>query len=130
MTDLRDVALYLGVQFIRTPNAIFLMQKSYCLQVLKEFDMLECSPATIILRSSATICNPVYHEQLKHIELWVHFVRENVLTGIVDILYTQTSDQIADLFTMPLGEQRFTKLQDELRIKNLNLLKSNYDRLI
>lgn len=47
MTDLRDVALYLGVQFIRTPNAIFLMQKSYCLQILKEFDMLECSPATV-----------------------------------------------------------------------------------
>lgn len=83
------------------------------------------NPISIFCNNQSTLKaarNPVHHEQLKHIELWLHFIRENVITGIVDILYIPTRDQIADLLTKPLGKQRFVKLRDELGIKNLNLL--------
>ena len=69
--------------------------------------------------------NPVHHEQLKHIELWLHFIRENVVEGTIETLYIQTRDQIADIFTKPLGKQRFTKLRDEMGIKSISSLQKN-----
>lgn len=69
--------------------------------------------------------NPVYHEQLKHIELWLHFIRENVVTGTVETLYIQTRDQVADILTKPLGKQRFWKLRDEMGICSIGSLREN-----
>lgn len=47
MTDLRNVALYLGVEFNKLRNGVFLTQKSHCLQVLREFNMIERTSASI-----------------------------------------------------------------------------------
>lgn len=64
--------------------------------------------------------NPIYHEQLKHIELWLHFIKENVVAGTVETLCIQTCDQIADIFTKPLGKQQFVKLTEGMGITNIN----------
>jgi len=48
--------------------------------------------------------NPMYHEQSKHIELWLHFIREKIRAGTVETIYIQTHDQIADILTKPLGK--------------------------
>jgi len=47
MCDLRSVKYYLGVEFIRSSFRIFLSQKTYASQILEEFDMLTCTPASI-----------------------------------------------------------------------------------
>lgn len=61
--------------------------------------------------------NLVLHKQLKLIELWLHFIGENVLTRVVDIIYIVTCDHIADFFTKPLEKHRFVKLRGKLGIQ-------------
>lgn len=49
--------------------------------------------------------NPVYHAHTKHIEVHYHFFRERVLAGDIDLVYVSTQDQVADIFTKPLGAE-------------------------
>ena len=86
------------------------------------------NPITLFYDNQSTLKaarNPVHHEQLKHIELWLHFIRENVVEDTVETLYIQTCDQITDIFTKPLGKQRFIKLRDEMGIKSISSLREN-----
>ncbi|GJR13974.1 hypothetical protein Tco_0796626 [Tanacetum coccineum] len=47
--------------------------------------------------------NPIFYEKTKHFELGVHFVRENVLGGVVKTVKIHIDLQIADVFTKCLG---------------------------
>ncbi|KAK1683226.1 hypothetical protein QYE76_044074 [Lolium multiflorum] len=43
--------------------------------------------------------NPVHHRRTKHIELDIHFVREQVALGHIRVLHVPTSQQFADIMT-------------------------------
>ena len=60
--------------------------------------------------------NPVQHSKTKHIEIGHHFLRDLVLKGDIYIDHANTEDQLADIFTKPLDEKRFSKLRCELNI--------------
>ena len=47
MTELGNVNYYLGIKFIRSDFRIFLSQKAYASQILSEFDMETCTPASV-----------------------------------------------------------------------------------
>jgi len=66
--------------------------------------------------------NPVYHEQLKHIKIWLHFIRENVVRGTIKALYVPTREQVANILTKSLGKQRFWKLREEMGICSVSSL--------
>jgi hypothetical protein len=42
MSDLGPVICYLGVQFHKLPNGIFLFQQDYALELLTDLNMLDC----------------------------------------------------------------------------------------
>ncbi|XP_071687318.1 uncharacterized mitochondrial protein AtMg00810-like [Rutidosis leptorrhynchoides] len=64
--------------------------------------------------------NPVQHQRTKHIELDIHFVREQVAKGQVRVLHVPTRYQIADIFTKDLPRLLFTEFRSSLRIGKLD----------
>ncbi|PKU83709.1 Retrovirus-related Pol polyprotein from transposon TNT 1-94 [Dendrobium catenatum] len=45
LKQLGDIALFLGIQTIRTPEGFFLTQHHYAEKILKEFNFMDCKPA-------------------------------------------------------------------------------------
>ena len=46
--------------------------------------------------------NPVFHERSKHIDIRHHFIRDEIASGNVKLVYVHTSENLADIFTKPV----------------------------
>ena len=47
--------------------------------------------------------NPQFHGRAKHIGIKYHFIREQVSSGTVDLMYCKTDEMIADMLTKGLS---------------------------
>jgi len=47
--------------------------------------------------------NPVYHARSKHIEPQHHFIKEKIESKEFDLTYCNTSNNVTDIFTKPIG---------------------------
>ena len=64
MTYLDDAQLYLGVEFLYTPDGIYFHQRSYIQRLLERFGMQDCNPLSTPMNSKLKLCkdangNPV-----------------------------------------------------------------------
>ena len=60
--------------------------------------------------------NPILHSRSKHIEVRHHFLRDHVQNKDINLEFVSTDDQLADIITKPLREERFFDLRSELEI--------------
>lgn len=60
--------------------------------------------------------NPEFHKRTKHIEVRYHFTREVFERGDIDLIYINSKDQLADLFTKPLGKLQHHYLREKMNI--------------
>ena len=60
--------------------------------------------------------NLVYHARSKHIELQHHFVREKIESKEIELTYCSTSENVADIFTKPVGGIHFEDLRKKLGV--------------
>jgi hypothetical protein len=88
---------------LATQEAVFLKQ------LLKELDprdhgevILHCDNQGAIALSSKKICN----QRSKHIDIRYHFVRNAVLEHLVNLEYVSSENNVADLFTKPMGRSK------------------------
>ena len=76
-------------------------------------------PFTINYENTSTISiykNPIMHLKTKHIPIKYHFLRDKVTQKIVKIVYLDTKEQIADIFTKPLPRSTFENLWKNLGV--------------
>ena len=63
--------------------------------------------------------NPVFHDQSKHIDIRGHFIMDCVQRGVVQLQYTPTGEQVADILTKALGKTKFVYFREKMgTIKN------------
>ena len=60
--------------------------------------------------------NLISHSRTKHIDIRHHFLRDHETKGDIEICHVSTEKQLADIFTKPLDESRFSALRSELII--------------
>ena len=66
------------------------------------------------------IRNPIQYSRTKHIEIRHHLIREYVQKGDVDLNFISIDSQLADIFTKPLHEDKFSYIRKELEMINLD----------
>jgi hypothetical protein len=62
--------------------------------------------------------NPCEYSRTKHIDSRHHFLRDHAIKGDIVISHVGTNDQLVDIFTKTLDENRFCELRSELNIIN------------
>ena len=70
----------------------------------------------------ALMNNPTFHQRTKHIDVRLFYIRELQENKTINIIYTSTEQQLADLLTKPLAVPRFEKLRDDLGIIQIKSL--------
>ncbi|KAJ1041465.1 hypothetical protein NDA11_007758 [Ustilago hordei] len=69
---------------------------------------IDISTPTIFSDNTGTIQvskDPAQHWKLKHIDTKYHFIRDNMQDGKVKIKYIGTKDNLANIFTKPVGKE-------------------------
>ena len=74
--------------------------------------MIHCDNSSIIKLSR----NPVLHGRSKHIDVRYHFLHNLVTKKIIDLVYCQSEDQVADILTKSLKLKAFEKLRGLLGV--------------
>ncbi|KAL6287645.1 hypothetical protein ACE6H2_012035 [Prunus campanulata] len=69
------------------------------------------------LSALALSSNPIYHSQIKHMDIDFHFVRERVQCKDLVTQYIPTEDQTADVLTKGLHGPVFHKHCTNLRLE-------------
>jgi hypothetical protein len=60
--------------------------------------------------------NPVYHSRTKHVDTQFHFVREKMQSNDIALMYCNTSENVVDIFTKPLGKIKFELFREMLGV--------------
>ncbi|KAL5866165.1 hypothetical protein ACOSQ3_003679 [Xanthoceras sorbifolium] len=85
--------------------------------LLKELGLPQEEPTEICVDNKSAIAlakNPVFHDRSKHIDTRYHYIRECIAKRDVQMEYVKSKDQIADIFTKPLGFEDFSRLRSLL----------------
>ena len=58
--------------------------------------------------------NPIQHSRTKYIDIRYHFLRDHVQNGDISLEFVDTNNQLTDIFTKPLNEERLNFIKHNL----------------
>lgn len=93
-------------------------------QLMTEFGFPPDCPTVLWCDNQSAIhisCNLVEHQCTKHIELHIHFIRQQIQGGILSLEYIPTDVQVADIFTQPFASPRYLQLRSMLGVTKVVL---------
>ena len=111
-----------------TAEAEYMAVGSCCTQLLwmmhtlNDFDLrfrkvpIMCDNTSVIQMSK----NPVFHSRTKHIDIRHHFIRDHIEKEDIQLVFIDSLNQIADIFTKPLPTHQHNELRFKLRMLELN----------
>jgi hypothetical protein len=88
-------------------------------RILKDMSRTEKDPTPILCDNTSAIAlskNHVFHKKNKHIDTHFHLIRELVNNGDIVLQFCGSRDQLADIFTKPLGKSVFDFQRQHLGI--------------
>lgn len=83
---------------------------------------LKQSAVTVNCDSSSAIQlskNPKYHERTKHVDVRLHFIRDEISKGVVNVIKIPTEVNPADMLTKPLPAIKFKDSLSLIGVVNL-----------
>ena len=92
-------------------------------RLLADIGFEQRGPSTIFEDNQGAIelaRNPKFHNRTKHIDVSLHFIREQVNLKAISVKYCPTEDMLADIMTKGLPRVTFQKFRDNLGVKEVN----------
>ena len=105
-------------EYVGQANAI--KQACHLIQFLGEVYRFPNLPLKIYADNQgaqALARNPEFHAKAKHIQLSMHFQREKVENGQVELIHVATEEQAADGLTKPLNQAKFKRFVGLLNLQ-------------
>jgi len=96
-----------------------LSETNWITHFLKDLHMPLSDVPTILcdnLEVTYIIENLVHHTKMKHLDVDLHFVRNQVRNVLVQVSHVHSADQIADPLTKPLSKTAFQRMLPKLRV--------------
>jgi hypothetical protein len=69
--------------------------------------------------------DPVYHEKSKHIDIKVHYIREQIEKGEVEFVYVPTEYQVADALTKAVPRSKVEFCREKMGVVELEATLEN-----
>ncbi|KAH9761464.1 reverse transcriptase Ty1/copia-type domain-containing protein [Citrus sinensis] len=96
-------------------KAIWLKGLVFELGFKQETVTISCDSSSAIQLSK----NPKYHERTKHIDVMLHFIREEISSGVVSVVKIPSEVNPADMLTKPLPTIKFTSSLNSIGLGNM-----------
>jgi hypothetical protein len=81
--------------------------------LLKDLGMSKYAPTTLFCDNQGAISlakNPTHHAKTKHVDVQLHFIRDHIEKGTINVEYCPTEDMLADIMTKGLARERHERL--------------------